>query len=100
MGLEQSTSKYQEATTLNTFSSHIEDKKQAVPTWYLSGNHRISITYAHLHLLCSPLNDHLYSYIRVVDSPVCHAVILGKTTSMFYLTALYLQLKELQCSTV
>ena len=30
----------------------------------------MAIMHAHLHMLCSPLNDHLYSYIHVVDNPV------------------------------
>ena len=45
-----------EATTLTCFPSDVEDNKQA-------GNHSMPIMHARLHMLCSALNDHLYSYM-------------------------------------
>ena len=60
-----------DAPTLNTFSSHLDGVKQTRPKWHLTGNRRMAIMHAHLCMSCSPLNDHLYSHIHVVDNPAC-----------------------------
>ena len=31
----------------------------------------MAIIHAKLRMLCSPINDHLYSHIHVIDSPAC-----------------------------
>ena len=101
MGLEQSASKYQGSDyTEYIFSTCIEDKKQAVPNWYLSGNHWMSIMHARFCMLCCPLNDHLYSYLQVIRLVALYTshVTLRKTTNFLYWTALYVRLKELQCT--
>ncbi len=38
---------------------------------YYSGDRRLNFLHARLRMLCSPLNDHLYSLVHVVDNPSC-----------------------------
>ena len=41
------------------------------PKWFQVGERRPNILHARLRMLCSPLNDHLFSFIHVVDKPDC-----------------------------
>ena len=50
-------------------------------------------------MFCSPMNDHLYSYIHVVGNPVCQCDHIRENNKYYYWTGLYLQLKKLQCLT-
>ena len=54
-----------------TFSKKVVAPPAEVPKWYYSGKRSSGINHAKLRMLCSPLNDHLYSYIHVIESPVC-----------------------------
>ena len=57
--------------TAETFSARLKGDDSIVPVWYSVGNRRMSIIHARMGLLCSPLNDHLFSHIHVVDNPSC-----------------------------
>ncbi len=35
------------------------------------GDRNINILHARLCMLCSPLNDHIFSFIHVIDDPSC-----------------------------
>ena len=60
-----------EAGSLEIFISKLNADMVKVPKWYFCGNRDASIKHSKLRMLCSPLNDHLYSHIHVVDSPAC-----------------------------
>ena len=45
--------------------------KAKPPDWFYCGERYISIIHARMRMLCSPLNDHSFSHIHVVDSPAC-----------------------------
>ncbi len=57
--------------TTESFSSKLNKDKGTVPDYFYTGNRKYSVLHARLHMLCSPLNDHLYSHIHVIDSPQC-----------------------------
>lgn len=57
--------------TLATFTSKLNTPPLTSPKWYYSGTRILSINHAKLRMLCSPLNDHLFSHIHVIDSPDC-----------------------------
>ena len=59
------------AGTLDTFTSKLTICHPPVPKWYYKGDRTLSILHAKMRMLCSNLNDHLYSHIHVVDSPKC-----------------------------
>ena len=60
----------QRVETCETFSVKIKSE-MTTPIWYYTGERSLSIFHARLRMLCSPLNDHLFSFIHVVDSPEC-----------------------------
>ena len=53
------------------FMSKLNEDLEKPPKWYYYGSRNLSIKHAKLRMLCSPLNDHLYSHIHVVESPAC-----------------------------
>ena len=57
--------------TLKAFSNRLNKDHVSPPKWFNSGCRKYNILHARLRMLCSPLNDHLYSHIHVVDSPAC-----------------------------
>ena len=56
--------------SLESFSNKLNGNLTKTPIWYYTGDRNASILHARLRMLCSPLNDHLFSYIHV-DSPSC-----------------------------
>ena len=54
-----------------SFSRKLKKENKTSPKWYCAGDRRFNIVHAKLRMLCSPLNDHLYSFIHVVDTPSC-----------------------------
>ena len=85
-GLEQCAKKHQ--WSYYTFPSHSDGNMHTIPTWYLIGQCRMSIAhaYARLWMLCAVLNDHLYSYIHVVESPpVCQYGHFRENNMLFYI---------------
>ena len=58
------------APSAEAFSNRLNSKDR-VPTWYAFGDRTNSILHARMRMLCSPLADHLYSQIHVIDSPQC-----------------------------
>ena len=60
-----------QAPSTESFAARLNANIEPVPKWFLSGDRKASIIHARLCMLCSPLNDHLYSNIHVVDSPSC-----------------------------
>ena len=59
------------AGTLDSFTSKLTADNPVVPKWYYVGDRAVSIIHAKMRMLCSNLNDHLFSHIHVVDSPQC-----------------------------
>jgi hypothetical protein len=59
------------STSVESFTNHLNKNQSKVTTWYLTGDRSLGILHARLRMLCTPLNDHLYSFIHVVDSPDC-----------------------------
>ena len=59
------------AGTLDTFTNKLDSDLCTTPKWFYVGDRRIAIVHARMRMLCSELNDHLFSHIHVVDSPVC-----------------------------
>ena len=57
--------------TVNTFTRKLHSNLDATPKWFYSGERLLSVKHAKLRMLCSNLNDHLYSHIHVIESPMC-----------------------------
>ena len=53
------------------FRGKLPQKAETPPFWYCCGDRKTAVVHAKLRMLCSPLNDHLYSHIHVIDSPQC-----------------------------
>ena len=71
--------------TGESFSRKLTKDKNNVPDYFLSGNRKYNVLHARLRMLCSPLNDHLYSHIHVVDSPKCSCGHSRENTKHFLL---------------
>ena len=56
-----------------------------VPKWFYTGMRSLSIDHAKLRMLCSPLNDHLFSHIHVIDNPSCACGYLRENNKHFLL---------------
>ncbi len=59
------------SNTLETFTRKLNTPPLEVPKWFYLGERSMSINHAKLRMLCSPINDHLYSHIHVIESPTC-----------------------------
>ena len=59
------------APSVDSFKRRLDAPSANVPKWFYSGKRTLSMIHAKLRMLCSPLNDHLYSHIHVIDSPSC-----------------------------
>ena len=59
------------AGTLAAFSNKLNKDQVRAPRWYYVGERHHSALHARLRMLCSPLNDHLFSHIHVIDDPAC-----------------------------
>jgi len=57
--------------SLESFTNELDKHRSPPPTWYSMGDRCLNIFHSRLRMLCSPLNDHLYSLIHVVDQPNC-----------------------------
>ena len=57
--------------TIETFVKKLNAPPRDIPKWYYSGLRSLSVKHARLRMLCSPLNDHLYSHIHVIENPSC-----------------------------
>jgi hypothetical protein len=57
--------------SVQSFKAKLKETKHKPPDWFYAGDRRWAIIHARLRLLCSSLNDHLYSQLHVVDSPEC-----------------------------
>ncbi len=53
------------------FMTALNEHLTKPPLWYLEGDRNTNILHARLCMLCSPLNDHLFSFIHVIDDPSC-----------------------------
>ena len=60
-----------QAPSLNVFKDKLKDTKHKPPDWYYEGNRKWAIHHARIRMLCSSLNDHLFSHLHVADSPEC-----------------------------
>ena len=56
---------------LANFLSRLNTDTKHAPKWFYAGTRNGSIQHAKLRMLCSNLNDHLYSHIHVIDNPQC-----------------------------
>ena len=70
--------------SLNVFKQKLKDTKHKPPDWYYSGERKLSIIHSRLRLLCSGLNDHLFSQLHVIDDPSCPCG-NGRETTRHYL---------------
>ena len=61
------------------------DNVKKIPKWYFTGKRYPSVIHGKLRMLCSPLNDHLYSHIHVIDSPQCPCGHPRETTKHYFL---------------
>ena len=61
------------------------DNKEIIPKWFFTGKRYPSLIHGKLRMLCSPLNDHLYSHIHVIDSPQCPCGHVRETTKHYLL---------------
>lgn len=57
--------------SVETFVGKLGKDKASSPKWFCTGERTTNISHARLRMLCSSLNDHLYSLIHVIDSPRC-----------------------------
>jgi hypothetical protein len=57
--------------SVDSFTYKLNKNRVKIPSWYYCGDRRLTILHARLRMLCSPLNDHLYSLVHVVDNPSC-----------------------------
>lgn len=61
----------QTSESFDSFKLKLNSENVKAPEWLQSGERYPSIIHARLRMLCSPLNDHLYSTVHVIDSPKC-----------------------------
>ena len=59
------------APSIGSFKTQIKDVKHKPPDWFKSGKRKDAINHARLRMMCSSLNDHLYSQLHVIDNPKC-----------------------------
>ena len=57
--------------SIDSFTNMLNKDSIKVPLWFYSGDRFHSIMHARMRMLCSLLNDHLYSLAHVIDSPSC-----------------------------
>ena len=55
------------------------------PKWYYFGSRELSIKHAKMRMLCSNLNDHLFSHIHVIDNPACPCGYIRENNKHFLL---------------
>ena len=60
--------------SLESFKKQLDMHQSFAPSWYSTGDCCLNIFHTWLQMLCSPLNDHLYSLIHVVDQRDCACV--------------------------
>ena len=60
-----------EASSADAFTRALNKDLANAPKWYSTGDRDTSIVHARMRMLCSKLNDHLFSHIHVIDSPAC-----------------------------
>jgi hypothetical protein len=73
------------AESLECFRNKLarENNASKIPKWYYVGERRYSMIHARLRMLCSTLNDHLFSQIHVIDDPQCPCGHNRETTKHF-----------------
>jgi hypothetical protein len=59
------------APSLTIFKHKLRETKHKPPDWYYVGERKWAIHHARIRMLCSSLNDHLFSHLHVADSPEC-----------------------------
>lgn len=57
--------------TFDAFSRTLNKDQAIAPKWFSTGERNTSIKHARMRMLCSKLNNHLFSHIHVIDSPAC-----------------------------
>lgn len=73
------------APSLSSFKTKIRNIKDKPPDWYYSGDRWSSLMHARIRMLCSPLNDHLFSQLHVIESPDCICGTPRETSKHFLL---------------
>ena len=69
------------------------------PIWFTRGDRKSNIWHARLRMKCSKLNDDLYAYIHVVESPTCSCGARRETSKHFLLDCpLYVNDRETMLS--
>ena len=59
------------STSCEAFMRALNTNIVKPPSWFLTGTRKENTLHARLRMLCSPLNDHLHSFIHVADKPDC-----------------------------
>ena len=59
------------SSSLYSFKLKLKDIKHKPPDWFYHGERKWSMIHSRLRLLCSELNDHLFSHLHVIDDPSC-----------------------------
>ena len=72
-------------STTEEFMRELTKDREKPPQWYLVGDRQHNCLHTKLRMLCSPLNDHLYSHIHVVDNPDCMCGHLRENNKHFLL---------------
>jgi len=73
------------AESLESFKNKLSREKNTsqIPKWFYVGERRYSMIHARLRMLCSTLNDYLFSQIHVIDDPQCPCGHNRETTKHF-----------------
>ena len=74
------------APTVSSFRMKLnKDTKAKPPDWFYIGERKWGVHHARLRMMCSSLNDHLYSQLHVIDDPMCQCGTSRETTKHFLL---------------
>ena len=57
--------------TFESFKHNLDKNISKPPVWFTTGERRLNVLHSKMRMLCSSLNDHLYSHIHVIDNPTC-----------------------------
>ncbi len=73
------------APSIGSFKKKLKETKHKPPDWFYSGDRKCSIIHARMRMLCSSLNEHLYSHLHVIDNPECQCGSYRETAKHFLL---------------
>ena len=86
--------------TVGAFTRNLNNNLSKPPMWFNTGDRKLNILHARLRMLCSPLNDHLYSNIHVIDNPSCPCGYARENNKHFFLECQMYNQERLELITV